>query len=84
MQEIRKFLQNDLEAVSKLIEKYPEQLPISEVADLIGCGKDSIRTALEEYGRIGIAWRKPGKLNHGYCIPTALFVRWYLNIGLDI
>lgn len=38
--------------------------------------------ATVEGGAFGFAWRKSGKANKAYCVPTAQFVRWYLNVGV--
>ena len=50
------------------------------VAELMGVSPENLRQAVSE-GELGISWRKPGKLTGGNCIPTAKFVRWWLNIS---
>jgi len=78
-QTITDFLTKDTAKLAEIISKYPLQIPISVIADWWGCDEDSIRTAIYEHGELGIGWRKIGKLNRGYVIPTGLFVRWYLK-----
>lgn len=74
---IRQFLDADIAKLEDIIERYPKQIPVKVVAELLGCGIESIHNACEETGLFGISWRKPGKVNKGYCIPTGVFVRWY-------
>jgi hypothetical protein len=75
---INEFLAEDTQKLAEIIEKYPMQIPVSVVAELFGCGQDTIRNALQEQGLLGIAERKQGKLNRGFVVPTAHFVRWYM------
>lgn len=80
---IQTFIDADIEKVSKLIEENPQRIPIPVIADFLEMKQESARAAVE-CGAFGFAWRKDGKLNKGYCIPTAQFVRWYLNVcGLE-
>lgn len=74
---IKNYLDADLEALAELVEQYPQSVPISAAADFLGADTASIRAAIE-YDRFGLAWRKQGSVRHGYLIPTAQFVRWYL------
>lgn len=77
-QKIDAFLAADNERLANIIEQNPKQIPISVIADLFGCAQDTVRTALEDQGLLGIAERKAGKLNRGFVVPTAHFVRWYM------
>lgn len=74
---IKEFLDNDVKKLEEIIEQHPKQIPVSVVAELLGCSLESVRTMCEENHVFGEGWRKSGKLNKGFCIPTALFVRWY-------
>lgn len=74
---IKKFLDNDNKKVESIIIEYPSSVPVPVAADLLGCRADTLRTALED-GKLGFSERKVGKLNRGFVIPTAHFVRWYL------
>lgn len=72
------FIKKDSDELEAIIEKYPNQIPVSVAADFLHMAENSLRSALES-GKLGLAWRKAGKLNHGYCIPTGKFVRWYIG-----
>lgn len=76
---IMEFLQEDSAKLDTLIEKYPVSLPTSAIADFLSLDIASVRATIEA-GFLGMAWRKPGKANHGYHVPTAQFVRWYLKL----
>lgn len=75
---INEFLKADTEKLEELIEKYPQQIPVAVASELMGVDPNNLRQAIQE-GNLGISWRKPGKLNRGFCIPTGKFVRWWLN-----
>lgn len=77
---IKTFLEADTQKLEQIIEKYPRQIPAKIVAELMGVSPENLRQAVSE-GELGISWRKPGKLTGGNCIPTAKFVRWWLNIS---
>jgi hypothetical protein len=77
-QKITEFLAADTERLAEIIEKYPMQIPVPVLAELFGCHQDTLRNALQEQGLLGIAERRPGKLNRGFVVPTAHFVRWYM------
>lgn len=72
------FLSKDNDKIDALIAEHPLGLSIREIADFLGLDVASVRAAVEN-GVVGLAWRKSGKANHGYFIPTAQFVRWYLK-----
>lgn len=74
---IKEYLDNDVARLEQLIAEYPQQIPVPIAAKFLGCAPESLRTACEEYALFGFAWRKPGKVNKAFCIPTAVFVRWY-------
>lgn len=76
---LNEFLSEDNAKIDRLIENFPVNLPVSAVSDFLGLDVASIRAAIENE-RIGLAWKKAGRANHGYFIPTAQFVRWYLNM----
>ncbi len=77
-QKITAFLADDTAKLAEIIEKYPMQIPVPIIAELFGCTQDTLRNALQEQGLLGIAERRPGKLNRGFVVPTAHFVRWYM------
>lgn len=78
MSKIEEFMEADRERMEELITKYPKQIPVPVVADFMGMDHNSLRAAIDG-GSLGISWRKDGKLNRGYCIPTAKFVYWWFN-----
>lgn len=75
---IEEFIAEDKARIEEIINKYPRQIPVPVVADLLGTNQSSLRAAIES-GALGLAWRKTGKLNKGYCIPTAKFVYWWFG-----
>lgn len=77
-QKITAFLESDTAKLAEIIEKHPMQIPVHVLAELFGCHQDTLRNALQEQGLLGIAERRPGKLNRGFVVPTAHFVRWYM------
>lgn len=72
------FLSADNKKIDKLIEEFPVNLPISAVADFLSIDVASVRAAVDN-GVFGLCWKKPGKMNKGYFVPTAQFVRWYVR-----
>lgn len=80
---ILNFIKSDDAKVENIIKKYPLQIPVAVAAELLGCHETSLREFLTN-SNIGMSWLKPGKQNHGFCIPTAQFMRWYLNIKINI
>ena len=80
---VKAFLDRDLDRIDEIIDKYPLRIPIPVVAEFFEMHENSARAAVEG-GAFGFAWRKDGKVNKAYCIPTAQFVRWYLGVdGLE-
>lgn len=75
---IMDFIKRNNDDLEDIIVKYPNTIPIPVAADFLHMGEDSLRSAIES-GKLGLAWRKSGKLNHGYCIPTGKFIRWYIG-----
>lgn len=76
---VNEFLHADNEKIDRLIENFPVNLPVSAIADFLCMDVASVRAVIEN-GVVGAAWKKQGCANHGYYIPTAQFVRWYLHI----
>ena len=75
---IQDFLDKDTEKLAEIVKRYPRQIPIPVISEWWGCDEDTLRTSLQEQGLLGIAERKPGKLNRGFVVPTGHFVRWYM------
>lgn len=76
---VLRFIEEDNNKADKLIEQFPINVPVAAAADFLGMDPASLRAAIEN-GVIGAAWRKPGKSNHGYYLPTAQLIRWYLQM----
>ncbi|MDO5559383.1 MAG: hypothetical protein Q4F95_07255 [Oscillospiraceae bacterium] len=76
---IADYLKADTDKLEKLIEEHPQSIPTKKAAEFLGLHEDSMRQFLEN-SNVGMSWRKPGKLNRGFYIPTGQFVRWYLNV----
>ena len=78
MLEIQDFLDKDTEKLTEIVKRHSKQIPVHVIAEWWGCDENKLRTALQEQGLLGIADRKPGKLNRGFVVPTGYFVRWYM------
>lgn len=76
---INDFLSQDNDKLAELIENNPVNVPVNCAAEFLGADVASVRAAIENEV-FGAAWRKIGSTRHGYYIPTAQFVRWYLNL----
>lgn len=79
---VLEFLHKDLDMIDEIIKEYPNTIPSKAVAKILDIDVASVRAATAR-GIFGVAWRKPGKANNAYCIPTAKFVRWYLNFQVE-
>lgn len=77
-EKVMEFLNTDMEKCYALLQEYPDKVPIDVAAKLVGCSKETLRTAIQQYQLIGLAERKAGKQNWSFVIPTAHFLRWYL------
>lgn len=76
---INEFLTSDNDKIEVLVTSYPENIPVGKIAEFLGADVVSIRAAIEN-NVFGASWRKVGSARHGYFVPTAQFVRWYLNM----
>lgn len=76
---INEFLTSDNNKIEVLVTSYPENIPVGKIAEFLGADVVSIRAAIEN-NVFGASWRKAGSARHGYFVPTAQFVRWYLNM----
>ena len=68
-----------LQQLNQLAEKYPVDIPVSAVANFLGCDGGSVRAYLMAQNSFGMGWKKPGSANRGFFIPTAKFYSWYRN-----
>lgn len=76
-EKIRDFLAQDTDRLAAIIEDHPFQIPVKVIAEWWHCSEDSVRNAIVQHGFLGIAQKRPGKLNAGFVIPTGHFVRWW-------
>lgn len=77
---ISEYLQHDDEKIEKLISDYPQNIPVRAAAEFLGVDDESVRSAIEN-GNFGYSWKKAGKLNRSFAIPTAHLLRWYMHIS---
>lgn len=71
-----------LRELNQLVERYPENLPVSAIADFLGCDGESVRSYLMVPGNaFGMGWLKQRKSSRGFFVPTAKFYLWYRNIA---
>ena len=75
---IPKPLQTKIQALDKLVEKYPDAIPLPEVAAFMGMDRDGLRRCIE-VGKcpFGVAWQKTIRGNRSFKIPTFTFYAWY-------
>lgn len=76
---LRRYLEADNEKIDRLIAENPINLSIQDISAFTGMDVASVRAAIEN-DVFGVSWRKSGSARHGYYIPTAQFVRWYLRM----
>lgn len=74
------YLDDDNARIDALLETHPRSLSVNDISNFLGMDVSSVRAAIEN-DVFGISWKKIGSARHGYFIPTAQFVRWYLSIN---
>ena len=77
---INSYLNGNLEKLDELIAKHPVKIPVKDVAEFLQVDEESVRASIEN-GVFGMAWRRSGKLNKAFHIPTAQFVWWYTGVN---
>jgi len=82
---IKEYQAETIEKLEAIINQYPQKIPTKVAAEFIGCDAESLNAYLQSpVCQIGIAWRKPGKLNQAFCVSTRLFVAWaYKNLNVN-
>lgn len=75
---IKEFFDNDDKKIEDLIKEYPVNVPTNVAAKFLGLNVTSMRAILDS-GAVGLSWKKDGALNKGFFLPTAQFVRWYMQ-----
>lgn len=76
-EKIKDFLEQDTNKLAEIVEEHPFQIPVKVIAEWWHCSEDSVRNAIVQHGFLGIAQKRPGKMNAGFVIPTGHFVRWW-------
>ena len=76
---INEFLSDDNSRIDQLVENNPCSLSVTDISNFLNMDVASVRSAIEN-NTFGMAWKKAGSARHGYFVPTAQFVRWYLNL----
>ena len=77
---IPKEITNQLSALNSLVQQYPVSLPVTKIAEFLGCDGESVRAYLMMPYSFGMGWQKDRKANRGFYVPTAKFYLWYRNI----
>ena len=79
---IQNFLDTDIKQISDIVQKYPVQIPVPVVAELLGTSPTNLRVCIEQCKTdfLSLSWQNSGKSNKGYAIATAPFVRKWLNL----
>ena len=79
MSELAKnLLHNSMEAISKMVETYPNYVPVLVVADLLHMKPEALRASMEQ-GRcpFGFCWKLGDKFS--YKISTVALCAWLLR-----
>lgn len=74
---LKEYLRKDTDKLAQIVEEHPFQIPVKVISEWWHCSEDSVRNAIIQQGLLGIAQKRPGKVNAGFVIPTGHFVRWY-------
>ena len=77
---VSQLLNDDNDKIDRLITENPDSISVTAIAKFLNMDATSVRSAIEN-NTFGISWKKNGSARHGYFIPTAQFVRWYLLMG---
>lgn len=64
--------------LNKLIEDYPEYIPLPEAAEFLHVSPVGLRhSILSGQCPFGFGWQKIGKVNNSFKIPSLTFYLWY-------
>lgn len=71
-------VQEKLDALYELVDKFPLSIPVPKVAEFLGCDDEGLRCCIDK-GQcpFAIGWQKSLKGNRAYKIPTVPFYLWY-------
>lgn len=73
-------VQDKIGQLNDLVNKYPDAIPLQEVANFLGLDGRSLRSYLQSNPfAFGMSWIKPGAENRAFRIPTTKFYLWYRN-----
>lgn len=77
-------IMENMEKLNELVEKYPFDIPVTEVAKLLGMKPENLRAAIDcGTFKPGFSWRKGNAQNKGYKIATIPFWRWYTQTDIS-
>ena len=60
---VREYLNKDTDKLAEIVEEHPFQIPVKVLAEWWHCSEDSVRNAILQHGYLGIAQKRPGKVN---------------------
>lgn len=74
----QKILQNNMSAVSNLVEAYPHSIPVLAVAEMLHIKPEGLRASIEQ-GRcpFGFCWKLGDRM--AYKVPTMAFCSWMMG-----
>lgn len=82
--QIPKPIMENMEKLNELVEKYPLDIPVPEVAKLMGMKPECLRAAIDcGTFKPGFSWKKAGAQNKGYKIATIPFWQWYTQTDIS-
>jgi len=69
-----------LNELNRIVEEYPDCIPLGVCAEFLGAKPSSIRSYLETAKNpFGMFWKEAGAANRAFKIPTVKFYLWYTN-----
>lgn len=73
-------IQQNLQELELLVEKYPRKIPLKAAADFLGMNEEGLKAALMR-GNVpfGFAYQKTDGAYRVIVIPTTTFYLWYTN-----
>lgn len=75
-------IKNRMEELNRIVEQYPQYIPVPIAAKYIGASKEGLRDMIFKGNcPFGIAWQRDLNGNRVFKIPTLKFYLWFSNNG---
>lgn len=83
MYEVPAPVKDRLNELDKLVNDFPTEIPLVHAADFLRMDPPSLRAYLQTNTSFGMAWKKEGKTNCGFHIPTLTFYMWVTQSNIS-